>query len=110
MSRADYDKLFKDLLAGQVRELAPEANYVSGSPDCGDTHYWDVWHGPKMFDAYRGLTGFMSEFGYQSFPEPKTVRYFTNVEDRAAVTSPVMRWHQRSGGRDGNQKMVDMIQ
>jgi beta-mannosidase len=109
MSTADYDKLFKDLIAQQVQELVPQANYVSGSPDCGDTHYWDVWHGPKMFDAYRTQTGFMSEFGYQSFPEPKTIRAFTDEEDRASVVTPVMKWHERSGGLEGNQKMVDMI-
>jgi beta-mannosidase len=51
----------------------------------------------------------MSEFGYQSFPEPKTVRAFTNEEDRKSVVTPVMNWHQRSGGSNGNQKMVDMI-
>ena len=109
MSTADYDKLFKNLIAQQVQELAPQANYVSGSPDCGDTHYWDVWHGPKMFDAYRTQTGFMSEFGYQSFPEPKTIRAFTNEDDRASVVTLVMKWHERSGGSEGNQKMVDMI-
>jgi len=110
MDHADYGKLFKELLAQQVQTFAPQANYVSGSPDCGDTHYWDVWHGPKMFEAYRQQSGFMSEFGYQSFPEPRTVRAFTSEEDRASATTPVMRWHQRSGGSDGNQKMVDMIQ
>ncbi|HTR43059.1 MAG TPA: glycoside hydrolase family 2 protein [Pseudomonadales bacterium] len=111
MGRADYDKLFKDLIAQQVTELAPQANYVSGSPDCGDTHYWEVWHGPKTFDAYRTLTGFMSEFGYQSFPEPKTIRSFTNEEDRASVLTPVMKWHQRSGTGDvdGNTQILDMI-
>jgi beta-mannosidase len=111
MGRADYDKLFKDLIARQVTELAPQANYVSGSPDCGDTHYWQVWHGPKAFDAYRTLTGFMSEFGYQSFPEPKTIRSFTNEEDRASVLTPVMKWHQRSGTGDvdGNTQMLDMM-
>ncbi len=80
MSTADYDELFKDLIAEQVRQFAPQANYVSGSPDCGDTHYWEVWHGPKTFDAYRTQSGFMSEFGFQSFPEPKTIRAFTNEE------------------------------
>jgi beta-mannosidase len=111
MGRADYNKLFKDLLAQQVQELAPQANYVSGSPDCGDTHYWQVWHGPKNFDAYRKLTGFMSEFGYQSFPEPKTVRAFTNEEDRASLITPVMKWHQRSGTGDvgGNEQMIQMM-
>jgi beta-mannosidase len=109
MSTADYDELFKNLLAEEVRRYAPQANYVSGSPDCGDTHYWEIWHGPKTFDAYRTQGGFMSEFGYQSFPEPKTIRAFTNEEDRKSVTSDVMNWHQRSGGSSGNQKMVDMI-
>ncbi len=109
MSTADYDKLFKDLLASQVRKFAPDANYVSGSPDCGDTHYWEVWHGPKNFDAYRTQNGFMSEFGYQSFPELKTVQSFTNESDRASIASPVMSWHQRSGGVEGNQKIVAMI-
>lgn len=112
MGRADYDKLFKVLIADQVRELNPQATYVSGSPDCGDTHYWAVWHGPKMFDAYRSLTGFMSEFGYQSFPEPKTIRSFTNEEDRSSVLTPVMKWHQRSGTGDidGNTQMLQMMQ
>lgn len=111
MGRADYDKLFKDLIAQQVAELAPQATYVSGSPECGDVHYWDVWHGPKTFDAYRSLTGFMSEFGYQSFPEPKTVRAFTAPEDRESVLSPIMKWHQRSGlgDTDGNTEMVQMM-
>jgi beta-mannosidase len=111
MSTADYDKLFKHLLADQIRQFAPQANYVSGSPDCGDTHYWDVWHGTKTFDNYRTLNGFMSEFGYQSFPELKTIVAFTNQEDRASVVTPVMKWHQRSGLGDieGNQEMVNMI-
>ena len=80
---------------------------TAGSPDCGDTHYWEIWHGPKTFDAYRTQSGFMSEFGYQSFPEPKTVRAFTNEEDRKSVVTPVMNWHQRSGGSSGNQKMEE---
>lgn len=111
MGQADYDKLFKDLIAQQVAQLAPQATYVSGSPECGDTHYWDVWHGPKTFDAYRSLNGFMSEFGYQSFPEPKTVRAFTAPEDRTSVLTPIMKWHQRSGlgDEDGNTEMLQMM-
>lgn len=111
MSTADYDRLFKDLLGSQVQKFAPGANYVSGSPDCGDTHYWDVWHGTKTFDAYRTLNGFMSEFGYQSFPELRTVLAFTNAADRESVVTPVMKWHQRSGlgNVEGNQEMLDMI-
>jgi beta-mannosidase len=109
MGRADYEKLFKNLLAQQVAELAPQANYVSGSPECGDTHCWKVWFGDKPFDAYRSLTGFMSEFGFQSFPEPKTVRVYTNEADRASVVTPIMEWHQRNGDGKGNEKIRDTI-
>jgi beta-mannosidase len=111
MSAADYDKLFKDLIGGEIQKLAPQATYVSGSPECGDTHYWDVWHGDKTFEAYRTLTGFMSEFGYESFPELKTVRAFTDEADRASVVTPVMKWHQRSGlgNIEGNQEMLNMM-
>ena len=38
----------------------------------------------------------MSEFGFQSFPEPRTVRGYTAPDDRN-VTAPVMEHHQRSG-------------
>ena len=40
--------------------------------------------------------GFNSEFGFQSFPEPKTVYGYTEPQDRN-VTTAVMEHHQRSG-------------
>ncbi len=83
MSEGDYYKLFRDMLGEQVRELAPQTDYVTGSPDCGDVHFWEVWHGGKPFEVYRDIHGFVSEFGFQSFPEPKTVRTFTVPADRA---------------------------
>ena len=74
MSEGDYYKLFRDTLGEEVRRLAPQSDYVTGSPDCGDVHFWEVWHGGKPFEVYRNIHGFVSEFGFQSFPEPKTVR------------------------------------
>ena len=74
MSEGDYYKLFRDTLGGEVHRLAPQSDYVTGSPDCGDVHFWEVWHGGKPFEVYRDIHGFVSEFGFQSFPEPKTVR------------------------------------
>ena len=107
MSQAGYNELFKDLLGGQVSELSPGANYVTGSPDCGDVHYWDVWWGDKIFDSYRKLNGFMSEFGFQSYPEPKSVRPFTAESDRTSVKSPVMKCHERAD--TGLQRIQNMI-
>lgn len=96
MSAGDYYRLFRDLLGEQVRELSPQTDYVTGSPDCGDVHFWQVWHGGKPFEVYRDIHGFVSEFGFQSFPQPKTVRSFTEPADRESVYSPVMKYHERS--------------
>jgi beta-mannosidase len=96
MSEGDYYKLFRDTLGGQLHQLAPQSDYVTGSPDCGDVHFWEVWHGGKPFEVYRDIHGFVSEFGFQSFAEPKTVRSFTTPADRQTVYSPVMMYHERS--------------
>ena len=53
MSEGDYYKLFRDTLGQEIRRLAPQSDYVTGSPDCGDVHFWDVWHGEQ---AVRGLS------------------------------------------------------
>jgi len=95
MGRDGYESLFKRALAEEVKTCAPQSSYVSGSPDCGDVHYWEVWWGARTFEAYRELSGFMSEFGYQSYPEPRTVYSYTNADDRASTMTDVMKWHQR---------------
>ena len=95
MARDGYDHLFKEVLGAEARTYAPQTSYVSGSPDCGDVHYWEVWWGARTFEAYRELSGFMSEFGYQSYPEPRTVHSYTSAEDCSSTMSDVMKWHQR---------------
>lgn len=110
MGLEDYKRLFDDLLADVARELDPQRDYWPSSPhsphgdranynnpDCGDAHLWEVWHGKKPFEWYRTADHrFCSEFGFQSFPEPKTVCGYTEPRDRN-VTTAVMEHHQRSG-------------
>ena len=110
ISWQDYSLLFDKLLADTVKELNPETDYWPSSPhsplgersdynnpSCGDAHLWDVWHGKKPYEWYRTTSHrFCSEFGFQSFPEFKTVRDYTDIRDRN-VTSAVMEHHQRSG-------------
>ena len=118
MGEDDYYKLFRDTLGNQVRELAPQADYVTGSPDCGDVHFWDVWHHGKPFEAYHNIHGFVSEFGFQSFPEPKTAATFTESVDRESVYSRMMMWHERSNrshidvkedGKIGTDKIMKLV-
>jgi beta-mannosidase len=118
MSAPDYNRLFKDTLGGVMQSLAPQVAYVTGSPDCGDVHYWEVWHGGKPFEAYRAIHGFISEFGFQSFPVPATVNAFTAPEDRTNVYSPAVKYHERSNrasvespddGQIGTDKIMKMV-
>lgn len=111
MSWEDYGKLFDTLIPGVVHKLDPARDYWPGSPHTpppgdrldhgdptrGDAHLWAVWHGRKPFEWYRtAFHRFCSEFGFQSFPEPRAVETYTEPCDRN-ITSYVMEKHQRSG-------------
>ena len=111
MSWEDYGKLFDQLIPEVCQVLDPQRDYWPSSPHTpeggdrrdfndptrGDAHLWDVWHGRKPFEWYRTCEHrFNSEFGFQSFPEPKTVNGYTAPADRN-VTTYVMEHHQRSG-------------
>jgi len=110
MSWKDYKKLFDVLLPRVVKQFDPERDYWPCSPhtpvgdrkdfnnpNSGDAHLWQVWHGRQPFEWYRTCDHrFNSEFGFQSFTEPKTTLAFTKPEDRN-ITSFVMEHHQRSG-------------
>lgn len=110
---ADYIKLYEYLLPRVVKEYDPQTFYwpsspSSGgafedtpSPDRGDVHYWDVWHGNKPFAEYRKFYfRYLSEFGFQSFPSIRTVESFTEPEDRN-IFSYVMEKHQRNAAANG---------
>jgi beta-mannosidase len=69
-------------------------------PNRGDVHEWSVWHGRKPFSHYLTVKPrFASEFGFQSFPEPRTMRAVV-PEGELNPSSREMEHHQRSP--DGN--------
>jgi len=104
-----YDTLFHVLLPEVVSRHDPDRFYWPSSPMAdygelagnntqkGDIHYWGVWHGRERFEAFKDNIGrFMSEYGFQSFPEFRTVQAYTVPEDWD-IESEVMAAHQRSG-------------
>lgn len=104
---AGYDEIFRNLLPSQVEKYDAGRSYIHGSPlsstwgksaswAYGDSHNWGVWYGRKKFESFDTETGrFMSEFGFQAFPEMKTIGAFANPEDYA-LESKVMNGHQKS--------------
>ncbi len=80
-------------------------NYIPTSPKIGwghpeamtegDSHYWGVWWGEEPFEMYKTkVPRFMSEYGFQSLPDIKTIESFTNPEDRN-LNSEAMKSHQK---------------
>lgn len=104
-----YDAVFHHILPDVVKEFAGDRPYWPSSPSAGpqklanyetrsgDMHYWGVWHGLHPFSDFRKYKArFMSEYGFQSFPEFKTVQKYT-IPDDYDIESEVMASHQRSG-------------
>jgi beta-mannosidase len=115
-----YDKTFRELLPALVEEYDGTRDYTHGSPDIanwgrphlfnqGDVHDWGLWYGQLPFEAMADrLPRFASEFGFQSFPEMKTIRSFA-PEDQWSLESEVMTVHQKaSTGNSLIKKYMDM--
>lgn len=115
-----YDKTFRELLPSLVSEYDGTRDYVHGSPDVanwgrpelfniGDVHDWGLWYGELPFEAMADrLPRFASEFGFQSFPEMKTIKTFAEP-DQWFLESDVMKVHQKaSTGNSLIKKYMDM--
>ncbi|HEY8228075.1 MAG TPA: glycoside hydrolase family 2 protein [Pyrinomonadaceae bacterium] len=102
----DYLKLFYGVLPEVCAALDPSRPYWPSSPSSkleddnesqkmGDLHYWQVWHAAAPFTDYEKQSPrFMSEYGFQSFPQIETVDTYTIPADHD-IGSPVMMAHQR---------------
>ena len=104
------DTLFgiNGILANVVKQYDPlHRTYITssplfgwGHPECvthGDSHYWGVWWGEQPFEMYKEKTGrFMSEYGFQSYPDYSTVCRYCPEEQRT-IDSPTMKKHQKHG-------------
>lgn len=106
--KKSMDTLFSEsgILASAICRYDPlKRPYVPSSPlfgwghseACthGDSHYWGVWWGELPFEMYAEKTGrFMSEFGFQSYPDWSTICRFC-PEDERFIGSVSMNSHQK---------------
>ncbi len=102
-----YNVLFRELLPKMVERLDGTRFYMHSSPyeanwgrpnswKTGDSHNWGTWHGRKPFESFdTDVPRFMSEYGFQAFPEMKTIRTFAEEKD-FELESPVMNAHQKA--------------
>jgi beta-mannosidase len=100
-----YKKVFEELLPEMVSKHTEGVPYVSTSPQIGwghkesmtqgDSHYWGVWWGLESFDTLeKKVPRFMSEYGFQGFPDTSSINKFTDAKDRY-LFSEVLKTHQK---------------
>jgi len=106
---ADYKRMFHEVLPAVVAAEDPGRFYTRSSPSAnddkvppnkknwGDMHFWGVWHAENPYEAYSdNISRFMSEYGFQSFPELASVKRYTAPDGSDwNIESPVMLSHQR---------------
>ncbi|MFZ0521853.1 MAG: glycoside hydrolase family 2 protein [Candidatus Acidiferrales bacterium] len=114
----DYVVLFHGILAGVVARYANPVPYWASSPSAnfeappdsqnnGDMHYWQVWHQLAPIEMYtQQFPRFMSEYGFQSFPEMRTIRSFAQPGDMD-IHSVTMQDHQKNHG--GNERILSYM-
>ncbi len=101
----DYKTLFNDILPTYVANYGGGVSYWESSPKYGrgnpkstsegDSHYWGVWHDEEPFDMFdKKVPRYMSEYGFQSFPDWTTIETFSEPQDRQ-LESKVMLTHQK---------------
>jgi beta-mannosidase len=100
--------MFHQLLPAVVAAEDPGRFYSRSSPSAneddvpanrmgwGDMHYWGVWHSEHPYASYAdNISRFMSEYGFQSFPELGSVARYTARDTDWDIGSAVMLSHQR---------------
>lgn len=118
-NKTNYIEFFEEKVLEIIKEYAPDTFYWPSSPssggnfyktneeNLGDGHNWDVWHGNEPFTAYRKtFYRYMSEFGFESLPDFKTIKMYTNSDDRN-LFSYVMEKHQKNPS--GNTKILTYL-
>ena len=104
--QSNLKKLFYEVIPEAIKDYDDTRYYHPTSPVTGyngigygegDAHFWWVWKGGWIEEYLKpeNIARFMSEYGFQSYPEMKTIESFTREEDRH-IDSEVMLSHQRA--------------
>lgn len=101
----DYKKLFHEIIPEVKNRCDSKTPYWPSSPSIGwghkeslqsgDSHYWGVWWGNEPFESYNTKVGrFMSEYGFQSMPDMRTINKFAPKE-QMNFSFPAIKSHQK---------------
>ena len=104
--QSNLHKLFYEVIPEAIQAVDETRYYHPTSPVTGynnidynmeDVHFWSVWKGGWLeeYTEAKNIGRFMSEYGFQSYPEMRTIRRFAGENDMC-LDSEVMLSHQRA--------------
>ncbi len=86
---------------------SPYGGDKANSAKYGDCHIWNVWSGWTDYKDYAKENGrFISEFGFQSAPDPKTINFFAKREEQG-IFHPVILNHNKQ--IEGQERILRFI-
>jgi beta-mannosidase len=114
----DYNMIFNKIIPDALGSISPSSAYIPTSPKIGwghpeslkegDAHYWGVWWGMQTFDVYKEkVPRFMSEYGFQGFPDLKTIESFTLPGDRFLYSDALKNHQKHPVGFETIQKYLE---
>lgn len=103
---ANLMKLFHEVIPAAIQSqdksryyhpTSPTTGYNGIGPNMGDVHYWSVWKGGwvEEYLECKNIGRFMSEYGFQAYPEMSSIRKFTKENERFLDSEAVLS-HQRA--------------
>jgi beta-mannosidase len=86
---------------------SPYGGDKSNSAGCGDQHVWNVWSGWADYRSYAEANGrFISEFGFESAPDAKTIDFFATKKEQN-ILGPVVLSHNKKV--EGQERILRFI-
>jgi len=86
---------------------SPYGGDKSNSSGYGDRHVWNVWSGWADYRSYADEDGrFISEFGFESAPDAKTIDFFAAKEEQN-IFDPVVLSHNKK--EEGQERILRFI-
>lgn len=86
---------------------SPYGGSRANSSEAGDRHVWEIWSGWQDYKYYTwDNSKFVSEFGFQAAPDPKTIDFFAEDNEKE-IFSPTMLNHNKQV--EGPERLLRFI-
>ncbi len=86
---------------------SPYGGSKANSDEAGDRHVWNVWSNWVDYKGYlTDKSRFVSEFGFQAAPDPKTIEFFAKKSEREIFSDVMVRHNKQVEGPERIMKFI----